>query len=94
MKDNAKIVYEVKEDGTHVEMRGESFELFMAVCRLAVQVKETVKIKDEADFYDLLIKGVKNADREFKLIEVAKKKESGEDVLSDLLDMLKEVLDA
>lgn len=94
MKDNAKIVYEVKEDGTHVEMRGESFELFMAVCRLAAQVKETVEIKEGADFYDLLMKGIKNAERELKLVEVAKKKESGEDVLSDLLDMLKEVLDA
>lgn len=93
MKDNAKIVYEVKEDGTHIEMRGNSIDLFKGVCRLVANVKKNIELNEGVDFNKMLIEGVENSERELKLQEVIQKHESGEDVLSELLDMLKEALD-
>lgn len=96
MKVNAKIICEVMDDGIRVELEGEAFKLFRGACTVVANLKSQLNYKEgttDEDFYELLTEGIKNADRERKLQELMEKRESGEDVLNELLKTLKEALD-
>lgn len=84
----AKISYELKNDEINVSMEGNGNELFKGVCRLAVNLKNELDLKED-EFEKMLLKGIKMAEMESRLDDT----DDALDAIDKLLGMLKDLLD-
>ena len=84
-----KINYEDDGKNTTIEVEGTSHDLFRAICRIAASLKKETKLtKDSSTFEELLVKGIKTAEKEVELQELMK----GDKSLRELFDMLEKLL--
>ena len=85
-----KISYEENKNKSTVQLHGTSWEVFRGICRIIVNAKEKIKIKDDKSFEELLLEGIKTAEEEKKFSDMLKDKT--EDELDSLLKLLESML--
>ena len=84
-----KINYEDNGENTTIEVEGSSHDLFRAICRIAASLKKEMKLTEDGNtFEELLVKGIKTAEKEAELQELI----NGDKDLSKLFNMLEKLL--
>lgn len=85
-----KISYEEKDNKATVELYGNSSDIFRGICRIVANAKEKLELKKDAkeSFEELLLKGIKSAEREKKVNELLEDKEDDVDALIKMLEKL------